>query len=126
MPRPVRASLWLLVCGYVLGLALSPFDPRPWPRIPDRWTFVVALLLGALILWLIVFIALRTYQGRNWARWVQLVTQVAAIPSFVRDLGLHFGAAPIVSSCYALIFMAEVLAVSLLFTPVANQWYRHE
>ncbi len=109
MPRPVRVSLWLLVCGYVLGLALVAVrTPGPGPesrtsgRLSWRWSWAPAAI------WLLVFIALRTYQGRNWARWIQLVTQVAAIPSFVRISGCTFGAAPIVSSCYALIFVAEV------------------
>ena len=125
MPRPVRLSLILLLGGYLLGLALSPFDPRPWPKLPDRSTFIIALLLGAALVWLILFIAMRAYQGRNWARWVQLVSQVAAMPSFVTHLGPQMGAAPLVSSLYALIFVAEVVSVALLFTPAASHWY-HE
>jgi hypothetical protein len=123
MPRLVRTSLWLLIGGFAVGLALTPFDPRPWPALPDRSTLITAIVLGIAILWLLLFIAWQTYQGRNWARWVQLITQVAATPSFVRDLGAHVGTAPIISCIYAVVFITEAAAVLLLFTPPANLWY---
>jgi hypothetical protein len=124
MPRVVRASLWLLIAGYLVGLAVTPFDPRPRPRIPDTTTLITAIVLGIAIVWLIVFFALRTYQGRNWARWVQLTTLVAATPSFIRDTSAQFGIAPAVGSIHVLLFITGAVSVALLFTPTANLWYR--
>jgi hypothetical protein len=124
MPRPVRASLWLLIGGYLVGLAIASFDAGQWARTPDRQTLITAIIVGIAIVWLIVFVALRTYQGRNWARWVQLITQVAAFPSFIREIGALFGIAPVVSSVYALLFATQAVSVALLFTPTASLWYR--
>ena len=53
MPPLVRTSLWLLIGGFAVGLALTPFDPRPWPALPDRSTLVTAIVLGIAILWLL-------------------------------------------------------------------------
>jgi len=63
VPRTVRASLWLLIGGYVVGLALSPFDPRPWPRVPDKSTLIIAGILGIGIIWGIVFICIPGVPG---------------------------------------------------------------
>jgi len=123
VPRTVRASLWLLIGGYVVGLALSPFDPRPWPRVPDKSTLIIAGILGIGIIWGIVFIASQAYRGRRWARWILLIAQVAAIPGSIKDIHAHFGTAPAVSSVYILVFFAELVSVGLLFTPSANLWY---
>jgi hypothetical protein len=124
MPRAVRASLWLLVGGFAAGLVVAPFDPRPWPKwtaVPDP---IAAVVTGFALIGVLVFIALRTYQGNNWARWVQLIGFLAAIPSFLRDAGARFGAAPVVSFIYVVLFASELAGVALLFTPVANRWYR--
>ena len=124
MPRAVRGSLWLLIGGYLVGLAVTPFDPRPWPKVPDTSTLVTAIVLGITIVWGIMFITMRTYQGRTWARWVQLIALLAATPSFIRDTGAQFGTAPAVSSIRAVLFVMGAVSVALLFTPTANLWYR--
>ncbi|HTV76967.1 MAG TPA: hypothetical protein VMF03_01825, partial [Steroidobacteraceae bacterium] len=64
------------------------------------------------------------YQGRNWGRWVMLVFLTAATPGLIRDIGPVFGASPVMGSLRAIVFMVQVVAVLLLFTPQANEWYR--
>jgi hypothetical protein len=125
MPRVARVSLWLLIAGYLVELAVTPFDPRPWPTFTDTRALITAIVLGIAIIWVITFIALRTYQGRTWARWVQLITLVGATPSFVREVDAQFGIAPVVCSIHILLFVTGAVSVALLFTPTASVWYRH-
>ncbi|HEY4341748.1 MAG TPA: hypothetical protein VGM97_17525 [Steroidobacteraceae bacterium] len=123
MPPAVRSSFWLLVAGFVAGVAVAPFDPRPWPKWRDIPDPMAAVVTGLLLVGILIFIALRTYQGRNWARWVQLILLLAAVPSFLRDAGARLAVAPVVGFIDMLLFAAEVVCIGLLFTPTANRWY---
>jgi hypothetical protein len=125
MPRSVRLSLWLFLGGVALGFAMFPFDPRQWPPRPEAPVLIIAIFLGAALFGALAFVALRTYQGRNWARWVQLVLTVAALPGAIRDAIAHLGGAPVITTIYAAIFCAEIVAVALLFTRTSSLWYRH-
>jgi hypothetical protein len=125
MPRSVRLSLWLFLGGVALGFAMIPFDPRPWPPRPEAPVFITAIFLGAALFGALAFVALRTYQGRDWARWVQLVLAVVALPGAIRDAVAHLAGAPVITTIYAAIFCAEIVAVALLFTRAASLWYRH-
>jgi hypothetical protein len=125
MPRSVRLSLWLFLGGVAVGFAMIPFDPRPWPPRPEAPVFITAVFLGAALFGALAFVAVRTYQGRNWARWVQLVLAIAALPGAIRDALAHLGGAPLSTTIYAAIFCAESVAVALLFTRSSSLWYRH-
>jgi hypothetical protein len=124
MPNSVRLSLWLFLAGVAVSFAMIPFDPGPWPPRPEIPVLIPAVLLGAVVFGGMAFVALRTYQGRNWARWVQVILTVAALPAATRDTAAHLGASPAVTTIHAAIFCTTIVAAVLLFTPTSNLWYR--
>ena len=124
MPRTVRVSLWLLLAGIAAGFALAPFEPTPWPATPPMPVLIATIVLGAALLGALAFVALRTYQGRNWARWLQLALLVVVLPGAARHLLDDLGSAPAVTSIHAAILCAQIASVALLFTPTSNSWYR--
>jgi hypothetical protein len=75
MPVSVRASIWLLIGTYALGMVVALFDRRPLPRFPgdeDHFVFAAALAGTALIAILVgalyLFIVREMTRGKNWAR----------------------------------------------------------
>ena len=124
MPRTVRVSLWLLLAGVAAGFALAPFEPTPWPATPPMPVLIATIVLGAALFGALAFVALRTYQGRNWARWLQLALLAVVLPGAVRHLLEELGSAPAVTLIHAAILCAQIASVALLFTPTSNSWYR--
>jgi len=124
MPRSVRVSLWLFLGSVAVSFAVIPFDPGPWPPRPEIPVLIATILVGAVVFGGIASVAFRSYQGRNWARWVQLALTVAAFPAAIRDALSHLGDSPVVTTIHAAIFCTTIAAVALLFTPTSSVWYR--
>jgi len=125
MPASVRTSLRLFLLGLAVSIAIIPFDRRPWPPMPPAAAVVIAVISGVVIFGLLAFVLVRTYQGRNWARWVLLVLLLLAVPGTLRDAAGYFRGASVVTIVHASIFCLNVAAVALLFTRTSNLWYRN-
>lgn len=125
MPPSVRASLWLFLADMAVSFAIIPFDPMQWPPRPATPVLVATILVGLSFFGALAFVALRTYQGRNWARWIQLVLIVLPLPRSIRDAAVHLGDATVFDTIHAALYCTAIIAVALLFTPTSNSWYRH-
>lgn len=125
MPRAVLISMWLFLGGIAAGFVLNRFEPTTrWPNTPSVPVLIAAIVLAVAAVCALAFIALRTYQGRNWARWTQLFLLVVGLPEAIWQLLGQVAVAPIMTSFEAVVLCSQIVAVAFLFTPTSNLWYR--
>jgi hypothetical protein len=123
MPKTVRISLWLLVGSVVASPLITIMDPAPLPKLPTAtWQIVLMTILS---IGLALFLAVMTYRGRNWARWVHAF--IFVFGSLLAFLFLaqsqESSTSHVISSLDAIVYAAEVISVALLFVRESNAWY---
>jgi formate-dependent nitrite reductase membrane component NrfD len=129
-PNSVQTSLWIFVVITVIPLLVGVFDlsnPTPMGDAAAAYSYGIMFLvvIGVPYYGLLAFLALMTYRGRNWARWIHSALLVISI--VVGIVGLTKGASQSTSTLRGvgslLLHAAAAACVVLLFTRKANAWY---
>jgi len=135
-PQIVTIGIWLLwlqVLISIPGPVISTFRALEDGPAGPRYLKLAFVLL---IIGFTAFLTLRAGQGRNWARLGHLVLLILRIASVVSSYLLIRKMFPErVGSLYSLDdpqrvvlllvnYLLSVVAVLMLFTPSANDWYR--
>jgi len=112
-PARVRAAIALLWASVLITLVKTV--------VADLLESGAAIIVVAVVLAIYGLVVFRASQRHNWARYVVLVWTVVAIATYVitaSDMPTWEHLLDAVS------FAVDIMAICLLFTPEANQWYR--
>ena len=116
MPGSVRLGFRLYVASMVLTPLVGAFDPAP----VDLTVFVAVLPVFLLK----VFLVVMAWRRRNWGRIALLVYTGLALGTHANGLVRSLGDTPLLGIADLLLVLAEIVAIVLLFTPVAKRWYK--
>ena len=116
-PKNVARFEWLIYSSLFVGMvyAIAIFrdlDQRSIGSLP----FVLGLF--CLLIWLIA------RRRKNWARWILLILWLAAAYPEIKDLVASTNPHHIVTILPVVRDLLQLAAVSLLFSPSSNSWFR--
>jgi len=130
MPQRVRIAVYLIWTTLAIGLLVNVamwtgvVARMPGPRAPILME-VASALIG---LGIVAFLAWKVRHGRNWARWLFTVLTAIGVLSTLVMVGF---AAPVLKGLSPIMWISgavnttiQVVAVFLLFTGEAPEWFR--
>ena len=120
-PRPAAVSwaVGLFWADLILGLV----DPLlPWPP-PGDLAYFVAVAVYAVVTGIGAWVVLKISVGRNWARWVALVSAIIATLMGLQTLGQTLARSPLAVVLEGVSFLLDVAALLLLFVSSGRRWF---
>jgi Asp-tRNA(Asn)/Glu-tRNA(Gln) amidotransferase A subunit family amidase len=123
-PKPPRVAIavklfWLELCVSTIHAAWQLFD-----SVGDTTLVGIVLALAVPTLGLEAWVIYKISRGRNWARIVALVSVTLAILFALSSLKQTFSQSTIPAVLTAVETGLDVVALYLLFTAQANQWFK--
>jgi hypothetical protein len=122
-PKAVRLACQLLLISVALSLAtLLPgirVDRPDDAETPLAFALVVGAILLSLSLWLIA----KSYEGKNWARWANLAYLAIGWWFATQEIGPQFLASPVAGAIEFAVILMELAACGLLFFGIGNFWF---
>ena len=130
-PVAVRVSAWLYVCSFVPGLVSLAVNPKLGSLAHAQpVAFAVAIAILSVPIGLFGVVSYLAFHRRNWARWVLVVIVVGAtLIQLPRDpvfRSILKGSVSWTALLFALITVAQIASVVLLFLPDSDRWYRDD
>ena len=122
-PRPPQVT-WAVRLLWI-ELAVSGVDEvLGWPRV-NEW--LRQILAGGVVLGLLTFeawVICQIARGKNWARWVALVSAVFGVLISLRTLRETMVDSPIAVVLEPLALVLDAVALYLLFSAPGRAWFR--
>jgi hypothetical protein len=124
-PKVVSVALTLLYATLGVGLLRSFAEGRLARILKTAWEMpIVMALLLSLIFGSMIALYRKVGQGRNWARVTLLVFFVLLLPFGILDLIQRFEINAVSATLASVQELMAGAAIVLLFTPLANSWFR--
>jgi len=130
MPQRVRIAVYLIWASLAVGLLVNVamwtdvVARMPGPRAP----LLMEVVNGLIGFGIVAFLAWKVRRGRNWARWLYTVLTAMGVLGALVMVGFAAsvlkGFPPIVWISGAVNTAIQVVAVFLLFTGEAPEWFR--
>ena len=120
-PRRVTLALWFLWAEFALSVTQSVMQLG---AMTGQRFFGYVVVLTAAVLIAEVVVIYKLASRRNWARYVTLIVTVLGLLQFIRVLTQGQQVDPIVGTLEALQLVLDGIALFLLFTSPARQWYK--
>jgi hypothetical protein len=127
-PKVVKIGAWMMWSEVVFGVPGVVFAMLNLPAKLATGVAHVTVIVGLVVV--LGFIALgawftwMAYQGRNWARIVQLVFMILGLLSGWWTLKASFAKSTYDGVVSVIQYVLNTAGVVLLFVPSANAWYR--
>jgi hypothetical protein len=123
VPSAVVRACQMFIASLLLGLIASvpgvAGSSQEW-----AWgSLVAACVLVALVGGISVWLTVKIYRGRNWARWVMLVYLAVSWVATFMEFSEGFNRSPVVASVELLTTVIEVVACGLLFFGSGARWF---
>jgi hypothetical protein len=113
----------MFIGSMLLGLvSLLPGSSEPVPGNEDVAFFVGAVVL-AIFAGLTVWLTLKIYRGRNWARWTMLVYLAPTWVLGMMDFSETFTRLPVVGVVAVVATVMEIVACWMLFIGSGAGWF---
>jgi hypothetical protein len=123
VPTRVLRACQMFVASTLLGLVtLLPGAAAPaqeWSWLSFGTALVVLLLFGGLTIWLTV----KIYRGRNWARWTMLIYLAPSWALGAMQFSEDFMRSPVMGIVILIATIVEVVACGLLFFGGGARWF---
>ena len=123
-PREIRTACRLILLSLVLGLVTLAPGIRPErpgdAEVPLLFTLGLTVFFSGLTVWL----ALKLYGGRNWARWVMLAYLAAGWWVAGSELQENFALSPVSGVIDVVCAAMEVVACWLFIAGKGARWFR--
>jgi hypothetical protein len=130
MPQRVRIAVYLIWTTLVVGVLVNVAMWAGWVgRMPGPRPSVFMEAVNALIgFGIVAFLSWKVRRGRNWARWLFTVLTAVGVLGALVMVGF---AAPVLKALPPIAWISgavntaiQVVAVLLLFTGEAPEWFR--
>ena len=122
MPRSVRLGFTFYLIATVLTPLAGALDPTLGAASGSTFGMLLAVIVAVLALK--AFLVLFAWRRRNWARIALLIFTGLGLGAHVPQLLRTLNRVPLLGSADLLDVLLEAVAIVLLFTPVANRWYK--
>ncbi len=119
-PRIVVIAVMLLWTEFTLGLLDSVLGWKDSRAAQKFWEF--SIVISAIFVIISVWINIKVWQGRNWARIVALVLTGFAVISFAPQMSASFARSALLSTLYCIEILLDVAAMILVFGP-GRRWF---
>ena len=122
-PDAVRKACLLILASLFLGLVT--LIPGVQPVSPDAadTPLLVTIFVAALSIGLTVWLAVKVYDGRNWARWAMLAFLALGWWLDGSELTEDFIQSPLAGAIEAICIVMEAVACGYLFFGRGARWY---
>lgn len=127
MPGVTRTAFRIYVTALLLCPVVGYFDPMETPPLPPD---AIPILIMAVLMFVLPFLGLfaffvfKAYRGRNWARLVLAAVTIGGVSLYADYIMDQFARSQPVATLSAILALAQIVAVALLFTSSSNAWYR--
>jgi hypothetical protein len=126
MPPITRAAFRMYVAALLLFPVVGYFEPTEIPTLPPDAIPILVMVVVAFVvpfLGMLALVVYKAYRGRNWARLVLTAFTAGGALLYLEYVLTLFSRSPVVAIADAILTLAQLLAVALLFTGPSNAWY---
>lgn len=126
MPNVIKRfeQLWfgvvlLSTISVLIVLAQTPIGSTNGLPFEEMFGIAILVLIVCLVVWLVTSVSRRR---RSWAKWILIFMVCAGIAGHLRNPSFAFQDGQLAGILTWTSSLLQLVAISLLFTPAANQW----